>query len=555
MSSGSSGHYQSRLFNFVNQQSRRLTQQWENTFRHLQVATKWSLETLLHTVYILMQSSESSGKTLHTKEPQSRLKLQPNDTDFFAETPLTVDTPIQHLLGEIQNLSSEEVTATSSNATLNPLAFLRTLWSKAIHHKPTEHPNPPQSLAISDNPAGSLHPSQLKDALKCHFPAVRGIATNLLNRNLVLVTADNEILDILTSQQQAKLEDKIISEVANYWSFWRLAKVKKENALLPEIDRLLAKLTGKRTSEIAYLPEDTSEDLNLINQSKLLAFLDASVAKLETNAVVPVQQRSREIIQVFQTQLNIFIYGKERLAARGEIAVNADSLETQALNFQALIEAALNYFFGVGAGKKLNLSSNERQLQGKLLPYRRFNIPKSPQLHNQVPTEPWLNFHDLFGEFKTVAEKPVTVSQRLNPILAPNILPEMSMPKKVVHRRKAVCPETSPKAKSGLVQKKQPTRNFTSTQKISGKIIPAKQTQDRVSQSKSESSKPDVFQRLRQSTQMEAKPDWIETTATLMGYEKHPLEQLLEWLDSFMLWLEEMFVKIFQALQKLWRGK
>ncbi|MBD6619236.1 hypothetical protein FNW02_26265 [Komarekiella sp. 'clone 1'] len=544
MSSGSSGHYQSRLFNFVHQQSRRVTQQWENTFRHLQVATKWGVETLIYSVYLLFQSSESNGKTLQTKEPQTSLKLQPNDT-VPAETHLTVDTPIHQVLGTIQNLSSQEVTATSTTH-LNPLAFLGTLWGKAIHHNSTTNTNSPQSLTISDNPAGSLNPSQSKNALQHNLLVVRGIATNLLNRNLVLVTAENEILDILTSQQQAKLEEKIISEVANYWYCWRLTKVRKENVLLPEINRLLAKLTGKSTSKIQCILEGTSEDLNLINKSKLLAFIDASVANLETKAVVPVQQRSLEIIQVVQIQLNTFLYGKERLATRGEIAVNADSLETHTLNFQALIEAALNYFFGVGAGKKLESSGNQRQLQRKRLPDRSFNIPKSPQLHNQdVQTDPWLNLSDLFGESKTAVNKPVAVPQRLNPVLASSVLPEMSVPKKVARS----------KAKSELVQKKKITRNLTSIQKTSGKIISAKQNQDRISQSKSDSPRGDVFQRLRQSTQMEAKPDWIETTATLMGYEKHPLEQLLEWLDSFMLWLEEIFVNIFHVLQKLWRGK
>ncbi|WP_193194728.1 hypothetical protein [Nostoc sp. MG11] len=542
MSSGSSGHYQSRLFNFVHQQSRRVTEKWENTFRHLQVATKWGVETLIYSVYLLFQSSESDGKTLHTKEPQTRLKLQPNDTDLSAETHLTVDTPIQHVLGAIENLSSQELTATSSTAHLNPLAFLGTLWGKAIHHEPTTNANPSQSLTISDNSAGSLIPSQSKNALKHHLPVVRGIATNLLNRNLVLVTANNEILDILTSQQQSKLEDKIISEVANYWYSLRLAKAKKEKVLLPEIDRLLAKLTGKSTSKILSLPEGTSKDLNLINKSRLLKFLDASVAKLEENAVVLVQQRSREIIQVAQTQLNIFLYGKERLAARGEIAVNADGLESHTLNFQALIEAALNYFFGVSAGKNLESNGNVRQLQNKPLSHRLKTLPKSPQLHNHdLLTDPWLKLSDLFGESKTVADKPVTVTHRLNPVLASSVSPEMPVSKKVVP--------------SKSVQKKKPSHNLTSTQKTSGKIISANQTQSSVSQSKSDTRKEDVFQQLRQGTQIEAKPDWIETTATLMGYEKHPLEQLLEWLDSFMLWLEDIFVKIFHVLQRLWRGK
>ncbi len=550
MSSGSSGRYQSKLFNFVHQQSQRLTEQWEHTFRHLQVATKWGVEALLYPVYLLFQSSESSVKTLHTKEPQPRLKLQPNNTDLLAQTPLTVDTPIQRVLGVVQNLSSKETTATSSTRSepLNPLAFLGTLWGKTIHHNPTTNASPLQSLTISDSPAGSLKNSQPEDSLKHHLAVVRGIATNLVNRNLVLVTADNQILDILTPQQQAKLEDKIISEVANYWHSWRLAGVQKETELLPEINRLLAKLTGRNTSNILSLPEGNSKDLDLINKNRLLAFMDASVAKLEANALVPVQQRSREIAQVVQTQLNIFLYGKERLAARGEIAVSADDLEANTLNFQALIEAAINYFFGVSTGKKLKQSGKDGQLQGKPLPYNRFTtLPKTSQLHKQdLATDPWLSLSDLFGESKTVADQPVTTSQRINPRLGSSVLPRLSIPKKIVRH---------PKTGYGLVQKKKPTRNLTSNQKTSGKITPAKETQDSISKSKSESRKGNVFQQLRQSTQIEAKPDWIETTATSMGYEKHPLEQLLEWLDSFMLWLEEIFAKVFQSLQRLWQGK
>jgi hypothetical protein len=48
-------------------------------------------------------------------------------------------------------------------------------------------------------------------------------------------------------------------------------------------------------------------------------------------------------------------------------------------------------------------------------------------------------------------------------------------------------------------------------------------------------------------------PDWIETRATLMGYVKHPLEQILAWLDRAMLWLEETLLKFWQWLQKMWR--
>ncbi|MEH2064966.1 MAG: hypothetical protein V7K50_22345 [Nostoc sp.] len=542
MSSGSSGRYQSRLFNFVHQQSRRVTEQWEHTFRHLQVATKWGVGVLLSPVYLLFQSSESSIKTLHTKEPQTRLKLQPNDTDFPPETLPNVDSPIQNILEAVNYLSSDEAATTPTKASepFKPLAFLGVFRLKFVDN--SSHLT--QSLNITDNQAGSLNPSQLENALQQHFPIVRGIATNLMNRNLVLVTADNEILDILTPQQQAKLEDRIINEVANYWQCWRLIIAKKETEILPQIDRLLAKLTDGNPARITVSAE------GIPNTDRLLEFLDIAFAKLESNALAPVQERSQEIVQVAQTQLNIFLYGKEQLAARGEIAPNADGLESHTLNFQALIEAALNYFFGVGSRKTLEPTTNDEQSPAKLFSSRlRKALSKSPQLDNQdLTNDPWLTWGDLFGDTETVAEKPVTLSQSKNIALAPSLsvgyFPQNNLSVK------------QPKIGSGLVRRKQPTSNLASSQKTSGKVASTKPNRTSISQTKSESRKGEMLQQqFHQSSQIEAQPDWIETKATSTGYEKHPLEQLLEWLDYVMVWLEEKFVNIFQSLRQLWQGK
>ncbi|MBN4002183.1 hypothetical protein [Nostoc sp. LPT] len=546
MSSGSSGRYQSRLFNFVHQQSRRVTQQWEHTFRHLQVATKWGVEVLLYPVYLLFQSSESSGKTLHTKEPQTRLKLQPNDTDFQPETLPNADSPIQNVLEAVNYLSSDEPVSTLRKASehFNPLALLGVFRLKFVEN----NSNLTQSSNITDNQAVSLNPSQLENALQQRLPIVRGIATNLMGRNLVLVTADNEIIDTLTPEQQAKLEDQIINEVANYWQSWRLIVAKKETQLLPQIDRLLAKLTDVNPAKIPVLAEGIPKDL--LNTDRLLAFLDIAIAKLESNALVPVQERSQEIVQVAQTQLNIFLYGKEQLAAKGEIAPNADGLETHSQNFQALIEAALNYFFGVGNRKTLETTTSNERLPGKLFSSRlRKALSKSPLVENQDLTDdPWLTWNDLFGDTKTVADKPVTFSGGKNPALAPSL--------SIGHFPQNNLSVKQSKVGSGLVQRKQPSSNLASSQKTSGKVASVKQTQTRISQTKSESRKGEILQQqFHQSSQVEAQPDWIETTATSTGYEKHPLEQLLEWLDYIMVWLEERFVKIFQSLRQLWQEK
>ncbi|MEH1765450.1 MAG: hypothetical protein V7K76_09010 [Nostoc sp.] len=551
MSFGSSGRYQSKLFNFVHQQSRRVTQQWEHTYRHLQVATKWGVEVLLYPVYLLFQSSESSGKTLHTKEPQTRLKLQPYDTDCQPETPPHADSPIQNVLEAVYYLSSDEAASTpvKTSEPFKPLAFLGIFRSKFVDNHSTNNANLIQASNITENQAGSINPLQLENSLQQHLPIVRGIATNLMNRNLVLVTADNEILDILTSQQQAKLEDRIINEVAKYWQCWRLIISQKETQqLLPQIDQLLAKLTDGNSAKTPVLAEWIPKDL--FNTDRLLTLLDIAFAKLESNALVPVQERSQEIVQVAQTQLNIFLYGKEQLAGKGEIAPNADGLETHTQNLQALIEAALNYFFGVGNSKTLEPTTSEERLPGKLFSSRlRKALSKSPQLENQDLTDdPWLTWNDFFGDTETVADKSVTLSQRTNPALVPSL--------SVGHFPQKNLSVKQPKFGSGLVQRKQPTNNLVSRQKTSGKIASAKQTRASISQTKSESRKGEMLkQQFQQSSQVEAQPDWIETKATSTGYEKHPLEQLLEWLDYVMLWLEERFVRIFQSLRQLWQGK
>lgn len=519
MSSGYTGRYQSKFFNFVHQQSRRLTEQWEHTFRQVQVATKWGMEIILYPVYLLLHSAQSAGKTLYTKEPQTRLELKP-------ETPPTADTPIQRVLEDVKNLPSQE-----ASAPLTPLVFLASVWSKIFQQQP--------STPILVNPDENR--------------LVQGIATNLLNRNLVLVNADNAILDILTPQQQAILEEKIIQEVGKYWRDWQFESNKKEPEILPEINRLLAKLTGEKPRDISALPAGriTEEFASqyLLQPNKILGLLDTAVAQLESKALVPVQKHSRKIIQVAKTQLDIFLYGKEQLAARGKIAVNHDELETQNLNFQALIAAAISYFFGDGTNKKLESKETDTKLADKILPaYADQALPSSNILEeDDLTTDPWLTFSDLFGDIEKQTDKPIQIAQKQNHSLVSSLSVTQPAPNNLIVQQ--------PQPVSGLVQQNKPTDHLTATPKKSEKVTAVNDSQSSISQSATKSEKGEISQQVSQNSQFVATPDWIETQATSMGYEKHILEQILQLLDSAMLWLEKQIVKIFEFLQQLWRGK
>lgn len=495
MSSGSSGRYQSRFFNFVNQQSRRLTQRWETTFRNLQVATKWGVAALLYPVYIFWQSTDSSVKKLYTKEPPTQRRLLHHNTDFLS-APLTTDRPIVRVLESVQYLPDEEIAVSSIKSRFShTLEFFR---SKFFTRRVTQ-PHISQSLTIANKKLET-------DSIQRHLPMVRGVASDVVNRQLVLVSIENQLIDILTPQQQAKLTDRIISEVGEYWHYRQLMEAEEQAQLLPEINRILAKLTGENTDTAAK---------NVFNRLRIFNLLDAAIAKLEETAILPVQQRSLAMMQVAQTQFHIFLYGREPLNSRNEIVGNREGLENQKQNISALIEAAINYFFGVPKHKLLESGFSQKNLP---------DITYQSQ-HEYFTDDSWLDWQDLYGDAEKMSEKIMRDS---------TIKPSISASKSTGLSGQSTKTEPQQKLVSDLAKKQKQISNRVAAKKPAVAYNP---------------------QQTSSKNQAEAKPDWIDTTATVLGYEKHLIEYILEWLDVVILWFEQILLNIFYFLQGLLRGK
>jgi hypothetical protein len=58
-------------------------------------------------------------------------------------------------------------------------------------------------------------------------------------------------------------------------------------------------------------------------------------------------------------------------------------------------------------------------------------------------------------------------------------------------------------------------------------------------------------QEKEEGDRLEYKPDFLEADSVSVGYVKHPLELLLEWLDQTMLRLEESILQISKWLHDL----
>ncbi|MFN9560710.1 MAG: hypothetical protein ACK55G_17525, partial [Dolichospermum sp.] len=234
MSSGSSNRYQSKLFNFVYQQTQRLTQTWENIFKNLQVATQVGVGSLLYPLYQLLPQKEWSEK-----------KIQPI-------IPPETDAAIQHILDIVKNLPAEGGNLEISQKTnsLTPLTFIGSLWERFF---------PKQSSSRSEN------------TLQKHIPKVQGIATELKTGNLVLVGTDNRIFDIFTTQENSQLKDRINRELIHF------EYPASQKQILPKIDLLLNKLTDKKPTQV-------------------FGFLDKLVANLEITALVSIGKSGQKIL-------------------------------------------------------------------------------------------------------------------------------------------------------------------------------------------------------------------------------------------------------------------
>lgn len=400
----------------------------------------------------------------------------------------------------------------------------------------------------------SSSPLAPHSSLSRNRPVIRGIATQRSSRTLVLVTAQNEILDILTPQQQQRLQERIIGEVAQYWRYQRLAHSVEQqgNAGLKLLFKG-QKTRGRETEELPHHPI-TPSPYCPISPDQVLAFLDRTIAEVESNHLAPVSEvaktslsfpstlgkRSWELVQRLQTQLST------SLSSSKSPAITPNDSETHTLRLQALIWAAIDYFFG-RSRKHLNQTTlhlpTGSKPQGKPLPHHRSAAklsstwsPPRPQLVSP-DVDPWLTLSDLFGdsaesgEPSTLHQPKLSKSQTINSVKGktnlalPSDQPARYSLQNLLNSFQRFLPQ--PKQASELVKRQKTTK---------GKAL------EKVSSKASEiSAQPDT-----QSTQRESAPDWIETNATSMGYVKHPLEQLLGWLDRAMLWFERFLIKVWR---------
>ncbi|NET55055.1 MAG: hypothetical protein F6K47_02285 [Symploca sp. SIO2E6] len=251
---------------------------------------------------------------------------------------------------------------------------------------------------------------------------------------------------------------------------------------------------------------------------KALAFLDHTTAELEAHQLVPPTEVA---IILRESSSQLFHKLQKQLRTLEDSTASPEEPQTLKARIQALIYAALEYFFGKSGShlpwtitlQQLSTSANPSGDPTTSLP----PVGKSPNpvLPDTVAPNPWLTLEDLFcnkAEPTPSQEEPTPNPSQEEP--TPN--PSQEGDWRFQGKEEGCKVESSPSGKN--LPPGDESRFFLAS-----------------------------YSRVTDNN-LEPAVDWIDTDASSTGYVKHPLEQILDWVDSTMLKFEEFALKIWRWL-------
>ncbi|MDY7012026.1 MAG: hypothetical protein SVX43_00265 [Cyanobacteriota bacterium] len=524
MMSDSDALYKSRLFNFLNRQMLRGRDRAAQTLRYLQVALLWSVQILAYPVYLLVQTGRAIGRKLEGNPSQIHSTSSPlSESEPFSE--IANDVPIVRVL-EVGLQYIERETE------METLGQRERSNSSEVARQPAEQ-------SISPQPAPAI--------------AIRAIASSLATRKLVLVGTNNRVFDVLTPEQNRQLQHRIVWEIANLnrdrkalqeaflalrvpsdaakdervlpparW-FWRTMGWIQQGTVARAID-----LFGESTW-VAPSRWGENLDLNLplhLPAAPALPLLFAWVEPLDRAIARTETQLAAVTLEKIPEKFPFFEQFESNLPLQNFPPITLFNCQIQTLSdferatFQSLIRAAIDYFFGYSEPNISSSSADGAETSNR-------SDACSLATTDALEAELWLSWEDLyhpgannvFGDFSPRDRSPVAFFPSVNS--SPS-----SQRASILKQRSRPFPPVSPS--QPLLH---PHRNTPNTDSPSPPAALATTPLDSISEE-------------------DPITDWLEIESVPVGYVKHPLEQILEWLDRVMLGLEEFLLSVWRWIYR-----
>lgn len=611
-----SGRYNSKVFNFFSRQSLRLRDQSALTWRNVKLAAVWGVQILLYPIYVGFQATRLVGKQLKQTGRQVLPRLRSAGKRVFNPDPIALtssDTPIQQTL---QSITALPVSSAQGQDVLLLPAETKPDVERELSLYLRQHP----SSESTENSTADLSASALVPAFAETTPdiaaiRIQGVASLLETRGIVLVTTRNQILDILTVEQQTQLARRIVAETANYLRQRRLF-------LSPHADRLFVSnaLPLPKESPNALLPirlfqkamawmqrGSVAVSADLFQESQLALPAAAQTwALADANSLGQLRSAQPSWVMV-ETQFYDWLEQAGRVANRTLIAgveqglsLLSDLIEGQPISKRfsppALpprqLPGQLQQQLPDQVAPKLALPTAQPDWIGRIDRW----LSKLPGLQTPPTLPPQLDAEA--GAQQHFADQMIAPSQasgqmvrvdapgsslapfpidQANPT-APKVGIGQSFRNWIQNSLRQILPnrtalsqtdratqweltdtadlEKTIKLSWNQLQQPQPSASASpapATLASQPRSIPVVATHRGEQERKLEvrSAVPTNLRSIpAEETAVIPSQNWIETEAQLVGYVKHPLEQLLEWLDQGMLWLEDRFAQVWQWLTR-----
>jgi hypothetical protein len=218
------GPYRSHLLNALRRSSQHLAQQCQQQMRHLQVQAIWGLQSSFYPLYRLFhRRAWPQGQGLASKSWQ-RLQQWTDKDDLAAQKLPAADQPIQKLLQAIKVNTHKIQTFPKALAvhppeiTIKPLAPQRG-WKKWRHALQDVWQDWQTTLVWPDIVQRLIPRTLLTPLMLPVTPTpllIQGVAVELQTQELVLVSQDNQVLNLLSPSQQQQLQQHLTWELTEY---------------------------------------------------------------------------------------------------------------------------------------------------------------------------------------------------------------------------------------------------------------------------------------------------------------------------------------------------
>lgn len=473
-----SGNYQSRVFTFISKRTNRFKDTCAQGFRHIKVAVVWSGQALLYPFHLLSQTTKIFRPQIEPPEPKPVLPPVP-DINIEQALALVVDAGYPIVIaerGSVTNGQKSDRQLVSSDSG----AIVASEDSSSLGYYDPD----------TDDWEVSSYSPYRSQTIVAKKPVIQGLSSLLFDRQLVLITTENEILDILTSAQQQEIRRRIGIDVAIDWYQWSTGEILDHYAPLQ-----LSFSQQINTPE--QLAIEGSEDRSTPNLFDQLQDWFKNLTGKPESAIV--RSNNLDIEQIDRSEPNKSTLLQQIVPASYIFTPQPPSID-RFLDLPQLPP--------INDSEPLAIITSS--IQQKLI-----------ELQPEWLRQWWSYYRDYlaipitgFNEFETsqIIHQPAEFQ------LTEIAQPRDSKVKEITKTKRFGTSETITLPPSSEIN-----HNYQSTQNH-GKL-------DRK-----------IFQ------DVEFDPDWIETAAEQIGYSKSPIAKLLEWIDLIFLTIEIWLIKAWNVM-------